>query len=47
LTDETTLLYVLDVGKDGTATVEDVRSGEVYKLRASALAEWRVVVPDG
>jgi hypothetical protein len=47
LTDEVTLLYVLDVGKDGTATVEDIRSREVYKMQASALAKWRVVVADG
>jgi hypothetical protein len=44
LTDETTLLYVLEVGgARGAVMVEDARTGEAYKMRASALTDWRVI----
>lgn len=47
VTDESTLLYVLEIGAPDAAVVEDVRTGNIVKMRASALREWRVVTPEG
>jgi hypothetical protein len=45
VTDESTLLYVLEIGAPDAAVVEDVLTGNIVKMRASALREWRVVTP--
>jgi hypothetical protein len=45
VTDEVALLYVLEIGAPDAAVVENALTGDVTRMRASALREWRVVTP--
>jgi hypothetical protein len=45
--DKTGLLYVLEVDPRGKLLVEDVKTLEVYRIKADVVASWRVVRPDG
>jgi len=45
LTNEQTLVYVLDLAEGGQAVIEDARDGEIECVPGKHLEGWRVVVP--
>ena len=46
LTNETNLVYVLDLAEGGQAVIEDARDGEIECVPSKKLEGWRVVVPE-
>lgn len=46
LTDERTLIRVIDLPKPGVAVVENVKDGSTDHMSAARLETWRVVEPD-
>ena len=46
LTNEVTLVHVLDLTKNGETTIENVGTGEVTCSHASAFDGWRFVDPE-
>lgn len=45
LTNEQTLVYVLDLAEGNQAVIEDARNGEIECVPSRDLEGWRVVVP--
>jgi hypothetical protein len=39
------LLRIVEIEQRGTVMVEDVRTYDIYRVKASALEGWRVVTP--